>query len=1073
MYLKKINFNHRNSLKSELRDDLKDLANSIELRETIFSLVKQWVGTKITDFSSTISNFVDTTIRREFDFDQSFYNEVLKEGLDLEQSIPHVYVRAGGDRWFDCSKKHEQIELTFLKNFFGYPQPVKIDTFDINDFSTIRFENEKPIRLGELDTKNDGTNKQGELEIEVYGLSTDFSLSHIGNSSFTPSSMFSMTEIRSALSPTKETRVLIGTCKIPLSEAIKKDRIAQEWPIFSKTGKVGSISLVFTFNNQNLSTLKEKLSQLIVDKILDDIKRLQKNATAQASTQGIIDGKSSNYDVPEPFKYNYIPQTSTLDVEYFVEISSISRRKKHLELFYNHNKIGNVCSMLQTGPIKCPSVDSITKDTIEIHYTDEDVCKIEKIHVNSIPWESGGNLSLLNVPLQLELRSEIKSPSKEPISAADVVRKLLHVFYFESINAAATTSSKSNWNGCLGRDAKNILSMLRPCCSSNQWKAMVMWTLLGIRLLIPDISHKILYDHVKIMDEMKELNYSEEVYGFSLASNAPFAVQNYKKTCVEEIAKYHELDEHKTDDTEEMQCKIDNLLSMHHYDSNMTLCIKDIRTHLNPHVCKQIKEKIAETIKIESNPVQNIQSCLKLLESYESSLQNIQLKFVNFAVEVWCPVLALNIIDNILSRIVVLLNHIQSNESTNTKEIIENTIAVYLKIKSLFRYGQDSEFKKTKSTFFQIFEDWRSPWLDHIEKKGKEQISTAVHGLQRSGNDSPVKMPLVKKRSYDLGFLDEIEGAKQVQDIIQSIVHPSIGTKPWQDIFYPYHLKGELEENLNKKRTFLQMLHRLFIFYIELLEEVVLSDHEFDPLEMSNIMLSMFHVKYQYLDDFYVNEITENDTQGLYIDYVKLMQSEVAKKAMSIVDQFCSYQKKYFEMHLQKHNTATVPSDMYKSLNTDNTINGHIEGVLKFFRDKRDAYSNINQDHVDQEEKTNRIFVYLIHKLFQLQEEVIKEHFEKMQKKKRTSTDLSLYKQLLDTLDLTILHRRKEEIKESKILTNIYNEVEVKSSSTIKLISKYLGLVTEAQQSHQDGGSVRYIVGRVGSKIHVHFIICN
>ena len=117
------------------------------------------------------------------------------------------------------------------------------------------------------------------------------------------------------------------------------------------------------------------------------------------------------------------------------------------------------------------------------------------------------------------------------------------------------------------------------------------------------------------------------------------------------------------------------------------------------------------------------------------------------------------------------------------------------------------------SIFFQIFEVWLTPWLNHIEEKAKEQITKAVDEPQRNSNDSPVKKPLAKKRSCELGFLDEIEGAKDVVEIIQRC------TKPWKEILQPYHKKGDI------CRQFLQMLHELFLFYVDLLEKIVLSDN--------------------------------------------------------------------------------------------------------------------------------------------------------------------------------------------------------------------------------------------------------
>ena len=68
------------------------------------------------------------------------------------------------------------------------------------------------------------------------------------------------------------------------------------------------------------------------------------------------------------------------------------------------------------------------------------------------------------------------------------------------------------WDGSLDDDMKNILTILRPFCSTSQWKAMISWTLLGMRLLVPTFSDKILNKEIKIYLQCHSL-YFENVFG--------------------------------------------------------------------------------------------------------------------------------------------------------------------------------------------------------------------------------------------------------------------------------------------------------------------------------------------------------------------------------------------------------------------------------------------------------------------------------------------------------------------------------------------------------------------------------
>ena len=1059
-------------MKEELLNDIRDLAESAELREVIFSLTEQWIGTKVTDASSTLSKFITDTLFREFDFAQSFQDQIRKEILDENQQTPHVYVRTGTkahDTWYNLSKQYDRIEIKFSKNFSGYQEPVEIGTFDISDFSAVKFENENAINFDTLNEENDEPNKYGQLEIEIHGISTRVSLTAIGKTTdqklISPSKMFKMKDLTNALSPTKEKRKVIGSCMIPLSEAFRVNELAHEWTISQRSEKMGCMSLVFAFRNQNFPTLKDKLSQLIVGKILDDLKNLQDDAILYASKLGTKYKNKLDFIPADPFDYDPVIKKSKHYVQHFIEIYSEQNvgRKKPLELFYNNINIGNICSMLQNGSrIKCPQVVSITKDVIEIQNTDEEPCNNKIVKIDSISWESGKKFSLLNVPLRLELRAEIISSTNKQIDTIIAARKLLHLLYFVEASAAKFSENKLlSWDGSLRSNSKNILTMLRPCCSHNQWRAMSSWTILGIRMLFPDIvDQRIVHDHLKtILDEIGDSKYPEETYGFKFASNSRFSIEEYKKACVKNICRYQNVDSREVDEAEVLTYVIDSLQLMHHYDNT------EIKALLHTQLSNCVKEKIAQNIQAtELHPVENIQNLLYLVNSYDKKLQDIQLRYGNFAVEVWCPVLAFNIIDKMLPRTTEFLGSIQSIGDSDTKEVMENTIEIYLKVKSLFRFGQTSEFHEAENTFFKVFEPWLLPWLNHIEKKAKVQIATAVNEhIQKSFNTSPSKTPLARVRSSELGFLDEIEGAKSVVDIIQSIIYPKMGVKPWKDIFCPFHKKGE------HGFQFLEMIHRLFMYYVQLLEDGVLADEEFDRSELANIWMSMFHVKYQYLNDFYTKEISMTDKERIYVPKVEQMRADVMRKAYFFTDLFCSHQKKYFKMYLHNEDTASLTSDQYWNVNSENTISGHIEDLLKFFQDKWTTYFTINEDLKSASEGGKQSFKYFISKLFELEELVIKEHFEGLQKKKRTSMDPKAYKQLLETIESSMIFRRKNDIEESEILNNIYTDLELKSSSSLQLISKHLKILHEAQSKQpENSGGVRFIVGLVGNNIHVH-----
>ena len=46
-----LNIIFRNAVATEIGNDIKDLETSDEIKDAVYTLVKQWIGTKITDFN--------------------------------------------------------------------------------------------------------------------------------------------------------------------------------------------------------------------------------------------------------------------------------------------------------------------------------------------------------------------------------------------------------------------------------------------------------------------------------------------------------------------------------------------------------------------------------------------------------------------------------------------------------------------------------------------------------------------------------------------------------------------------------------------------------------------------------------------------------------------------------------------------------------------------------------------------------------------------------------------------------------------------------------------------------------
>ena len=99
----------------------------------------------------------------------------------------------------------------------------------------------------------------------------------------------------------------------------------------------------------------------------------------------------------------------------------------------------------------------------------------------------------------MNLRSKIIPTSNDKINIIDIAKRLIHTLYFHELQERSSKNELSSWDGSLNKTGNNILTILLPYCSSYQWKAMISWTMLGARLIIPEISNAILNERIKIL----------------------------------------------------------------------------------------------------------------------------------------------------------------------------------------------------------------------------------------------------------------------------------------------------------------------------------------------------------------------------------------------------------------------------------------------------------------------------------------------------------------------------------------------------------------------------------------------
>lgn len=1045
--------------------------------DTILCVVRQWVGTTAANDISTIQNFINITVKREFKFENTFY-EALSNILTSGPAFPYVIVGRGDLRLNDQSLEDTELEIQFLRNFGKYAEPVDLGTSDSKEsHTTIRFQNEIPLRPEELEKVTD-LEEYETLEVKI------FQIRMVTRNIFS----FFKEEI------TRE-QTLIGTCTVPLSEAFRqfsRNADADEWPIVLGTKQVGAIKLAFAFQNQHLSSASQTFSKLITAKILNGLEDIKKNVNTQLE---ILHGGSNDVDdVVKPLECqlnleNHENFKSTIN--HFVEIScpdilssslSSLSRKQSLPLFYNEKLIGDICSLLQQGTIKCPIKD-ITKDIIEIKISDT-VTKVpekyrsisevyeqgEKMCVNRIPWKTGENLTVKDVPLHFEVKSGLKASSNgKQIGAAEMVKILLSILYFDDLNKSSNANSISDWNGHLDTTANNILTILRPCCTFNEWKAMEAWTLLEMRLLFPD------------------MRFPSEVFNSCLRSaknsaalgTFTFAIQHYKMYCLQKISQFKGHGEHDEDEINQVKCMIESLTRMPDFEKlekNNEEDYEELRNTLHIHIGKQVLTNIKETMRTDVT----LRNTIAMLENYELSMKGISEKFDNFAVNIWCPVLATNVANNILPLLESSLNQFKS-EYGNTTEFRKKSHQIYCRIKAIFRYGNAEDIRKIEPKFYQIFEDWLPLWIELVKDKAEIQIKRVFETEDRKELEKTNS--LSRQKSNDLfARLVEIETAKQIVEIFNGCI------KTWKALQWP-----NLEKNIEIGFEFLRMLHELFQYYIRLLEETILDDDEFDHSEYSSAMQSIFLIKYQYLNDLWPNELKEkamttNEDQGLvYEEKIKMMKLDVKETVERFTDKFCSFQKKYFKNFLNKyegsittHNgsgeyyrgtnrtSSQIRLTFYNDINEDGTFDGHLVGILNFLLQKYEQYVRMYQP-----KDSEFLPKYLENEMFKVAEHVIQDYFTEITINRESSADTEVFAHLRNIVQRILTLQETFSLPESKSLTDLYNKLELKSATTLKLISKDLECVYNLQSENgnqsdlESTGDVRYTAGRLGSKIYV------
>ena len=90
-------------------------------------------------------------------------------------------------------------------------------------------------------------------------------------------------------------------------------------------------------------------------------------------------------------------------------------------------------------------------------------------------------------------------------------------------------------------------------------------------------------------------------------------------------------------------------------------------------------------------------------------------------------------------------------------------------------------------------------------------------------------------------------------------------------------------------------------------------------------------------------------------------------------------------MYLGKNDDGVPLShDQYWNLSQGKTTGAHIEDILKFCMQKRQEYGQVNEESLSQK-GGDRLFQYLVSQLFKLEEQVIREYYQNLQSKRKSS----------------------------------------------------------------------------------------
>ena len=82
-------------MQAAFSDSIQDFAKSDDMKNNIFLVIQKWIGTKITDSPTAVSDFIEKATEREFQFEKSFKEKLSNDILGENKETPHIYARPG------------------------------------------------------------------------------------------------------------------------------------------------------------------------------------------------------------------------------------------------------------------------------------------------------------------------------------------------------------------------------------------------------------------------------------------------------------------------------------------------------------------------------------------------------------------------------------------------------------------------------------------------------------------------------------------------------------------------------------------------------------------------------------------------------------------------------------------------------------------------------------------------------------------------------------------------------------------------------------------------------------------